>query len=965
MSINLYEHNQEAYKKTLVMLNECKKAAIVHPTGTGKSFIGFKLCEDNPNKRICWLSPSDYIFKTQIENVKKATPNFNSDNIVFITYAKLMLMLESEIENISPDYIILDEFHRCGASEWGKGVDKLLSMYADIPILGLSATAIRYLDNQRNMADELFDGNVASEMTLGEAVVRGILLPPKYVTTVYSFQKDIEKYSAFIKRVKSRTRAEKAQKQLEKLKRMLENADGIDEIIKKHITNKSGKYIVFCSNKEHMDEMIARSEEWFCGVNRNLRIYEAYSNDPETSKAFSDFKADVSDDLKLLFCIDMINEGIHIDDISGVILLRPTVSPIVFKQQIGRAMAVGCQKNAVILDIVDNISNLYNIDSICDEMRNAIDFYNYHGEQEKIVTDTFTVIDEVYDCRKLFDELEDMLSASWDIMYLEAKKYFETNGHLLPEADYVTALGYPLGQWIVTQRQVYRNTREGTLSKEKIQKLENIGMSWLTRNERFWNEKYELAVRFYEENGHLKPTDKDRSLNSWILRQRRRYRDSEITNDEYEKLSAIGMVWDIENSWDINYPEAIKFFEKHGHLDIPVSYITETGIKLGVWYRSIRGLYRDKMLTEEKQKLLENIGIEWTSIKIRTWMKYYNLAKEYYEKHSDLAVHAKYVTKDGFNLGVWISSQRYSRKKGTLSQEQIDLLDNIGMSWHQFKNKWDLGYDYALKYYEEYGNIDVPMGYENYDGFKLGAWIATQRNKYRNSKLKPTQIQRLEKICIEWNPTKDAWNNAYINAKEYFEQQGNLLVSANYIAPNGFRLGAWLTSQRVKKKKGLLTNEQVSLLDSCNMCWNLNEKKWFDDYAEAKQYFVEHGSLDMPKGHKTETGFRLHEWLSTNRRAYKNGSLSDEQKEMLECLDICWEKFADNWMLNYEVAKEYQREFKNISEISTNFKFKNHNLGQWIRTQQRSWKSGKLRAERQEMLAEIGVIFDERINTAI
>lgn len=64
MSIDLYEHNQTAYKNAISMLNDCKKAAIVHPTGTGKSFIGFKLCEDNPDKRICWLSPSEYIFKT-------------------------------------------------------------------------------------------------------------------------------------------------------------------------------------------------------------------------------------------------------------------------------------------------------------------------------------------------------------------------------------------------------------------------------------------------------------------------------------------------------------------------------------------------------------------------------------------------------------------------------------------------------------------------------------------------------------------------------------------------------------------------------------------------------------------------------------------------------------------------------------------------------------------------------------
>ena len=352
------------------------------------------------------------------------------------------------------------------------------------------------------------------------------------------------------------------------------------------------------------------------------------------------------------------------------------------------------------------------------------------------------------------------------------------------------------------------------------------------------------------------------------------------------------MVWDIESSWDVNFPEATKFFEKYGHLDIPVSYVTETGINLGVWYRSIRGQYRDGILSPEKQKQLENIGIEWTSVKIRIWMKYYELAKEYYEAHGDLAVHAKYTTENGLNLGVWISSQRYAMKKGTLSQEQISLLDKIGMSWHQFKNKWDLGYDYALQYYEEYGNIDVPLEYENFDGFRLGAWIASQRNKYRNSKLKPNQIKRLEDLHIKWNPTKDSWSDAFSYAEDYYKKHGDLLVSAKYVSPTGFRLGAWLSSQRVKRKKGLLTDEQVRLLDSYNMCWD---------------------------------------------------------------------KISDNWLTTYEIAKEYQKKFNNLSEISADFKFKNCNLGEWIRTQRRSWRTGKLKAERQQMLAEIGIVFEKQL----
>ena len=128
MSISLFEHNKIAYESAIEMLSRTGKAAIIHPTGTGKSFIGFKLCEDYPEKTICWLSPSEYIFQTQLENLKKTSKGFIPENISFYTYAKLMNLVQDEMKEICPDYIILDEFHRCGAAMWGQGVKRLLKL---------------------------------------------------------------------------------------------------------------------------------------------------------------------------------------------------------------------------------------------------------------------------------------------------------------------------------------------------------------------------------------------------------------------------------------------------------------------------------------------------------------------------------------------------------------------------------------------------------------------------------------------------------------------------------------------------------------------------------------------------------------------------------------------------------------------------------------------------------------------
>ena len=375
MALDLYEHNANAYVAACEMMDKYGKAAIVHPTGTGKSYIAFKLIEAHPNEVIIWLSPSEYIFKTQRESLLRQDQDFPLQNVRFYTYAKLMCSTAEQLNQIAeqnPTYIILDEFHRIGAEFWGESTQKLLSLCPRSKLLGLTATNVRYLDNNRDMAEELFNGHVASEMTLGEAIVRGILPAPKYVTTVFKYQQDLARYQSRVDNLRSPGIQDVNQKYLDALKRALNQADGLDKVFARHITNKSGKYIVFCSGKEHMDEMISHVPEWFAAIDPAPTIYKALSDDPATDKAFAAFKADTSTHLKLLFCIDMLNEGVHVEGISGVILFRPTISPIIYKQQIGRALTAGDSATPLILDVVNNFEGLSSISGLQNEMAAAV-----------------------------------------------------------------------------------------------------------------------------------------------------------------------------------------------------------------------------------------------------------------------------------------------------------------------------------------------------------------------------------------------------------------------------------------------------------------------------------------------------------------------------------------------------------------------------------------------------------------
>ncbi len=791
MAIELFEHNQTAYQAALDMLKDTGKAAIIHPTGTGKSFIGFKLCEDHRDKTICWLSPSEYIFKTQTENLATSRAmgsrcGKNLENIRFCTYAKLASMAEAELQEICPDYIVLDEFHRCGAKVWGQGVLRLLELYPNVPVLGLSATAIRYLDNQRDMSDELFDGNVASEMTLGEAIVRGILNPPKYVLSVYSYQKDMEKYRERVRKAKNKAVRDEGEKQLEALRRTLENADGLNDIFRKHMKSRNGKYIVFCSNYEHMTGMIEKAPEWFSKVDQNPHIYTVYSDDPATSQAFADFKADTSKHLKLLYCIDMLNEGIHVEDIDGVILLRPTVSPIIYKQQIGRALSASRKKDAVIFDIVLNIENLYSIGTIEEEMQAAVSYYHFLERDEEIVNERFKVVDEVQGCIALFERLNETLTASWDLMYECARQYYQRHGNLEVPVRYQTEDGYGLGRWLLTQRRVCAGEKYGVLGEDRIRKLNRIGMVWGSYRDLSWERYYTEAKKYYEEHGSLNTnvndvTDSGARLGAWIC-QLRTYRKSGIqkaylTEERVKMLDEIGMIWDVPDYlWEENFMECLQYYRMHGNLDIPNAYRSPRGLKIGDWIRRQRlirnGKTKGAKLTEEQIARLDSIGMVWMSKLEQRWEKGYAEAKAYYEIYGNLNVPATYLSPTGYKLGGWIADRR-ERGKEKHSAKQQARLDAIGMVWVK-PDSWEVRYELARAYYEEHGNLNIPSKYRA-EGIWLAKWVNEQKQifagKRKGKALREDQVRRLEMIGMEWERRKKDGRNQ--ESRDYNETLKN------------------------------------------------------------------------------------------------------------------------------------------------------------------------------------------------
>ncbi len=971
MAIELFRHNQEAYEAAVAMLEAVGKACVIHPTGTGKSFIGFKLCEDNPDKTVLWLSPSEYIFKTQLENLAKVSNDYVPENIVFMTYAKLSMMSDEDIKQLSFDYVVLDEFHRGGSEIWGAHLNTLLSEFPSVPVLGLSATAIRYLDNQRNMADELFDGHIASELTLGDAIVQGILNPPKYILSIYSYQKDLEKYEDRVRRAKSKAVRDKAEEYLEHLRRSLENADGLDKIFEKHMTDKHGKYIVFTPNYDTMQEYISQCVNWFWRIDRDPQIYSVYSDDSAADEEFQKFKSDSSDHLKLLFCIDALNEGVHIEDISGVILMRPTVSPIIYKQQIGRALSASKSKEPIVFDIVNNIENLYSIDSIKEEMQVAIAYYRLFGFGDNIKNEAFELIDKVADCRSLFDNLEETLTASWDLMYEKAKEYYKSGaGNIDIPRRFITSDGYALGNWIETNRKVYNGKQYGNLTPDRIEKLNKLGMRWGSAADVSWERYYNACVAYKEKYGDLSPvvgyTDENGiQLGRWIANIRTKRRSGTntayLSEERIAALDALGMVWKIHDfTFEKFYNSAVNYLKTFGNLDVPVEYVDPDSLRLGSWLDRMRNCRKtnNPILTEDEIARLDSIGMIWNKKFEHRWNTGFEELKKYKQENNSLAVPLAYVSNTGFKLGQWYNDQLYAYGR-TLSKIRETKLRELGVQFGK-EDPWEQKYTLAKAYFDEHGNISMPANYVS-NGVWLSKWLSEQRligEGKRKKKLTDEQRKKLEAIGVTFGKlAKDnAWDKQYEKAKRYIVKHGSLASTGDPDAEDR-KVNTWIVNQRKRYKEGKLTDDQVIRLECIGMMWELDDP-FETGFTHAENYYKENGDLWIAPKYVCDDGYTLGTWITNirNRRGKSQyGRLTEDQIARLDSIGMIWNTIEYRWEQGFAEAERYYRE-NNDLKVDAHYRTgRCPEVYYWVTAQRDLYREGKLSEEQIKRLESIGM----------
>ena len=715
--IELYPHNQAALNHLEEALKYTRRAAVIQPTGTGKSFVALAFIERRPNNSFLYLAPSTHIFNQLKHHAGHTDVLLHT---TMMTYQKLCLLHEDELGKLEPDYIILDEFHRCGADDWGSAVDHLLALYVECFLIGFTATPVRYLDKAgtRDMSEELFHGSIASYYTLQDAINDKVLPVPHYVLGDILMNERVSSLETALTQVASYGRARTAgYSLLESLKRNMAEAQGIDEIFKCHMPNRFAKLIVFCRNLEHIAQCREDMHRWL-GPGKKIREYVCRSDEKAADIELNAFAGDNERNaIRLLYCVDMLNEGIHIKDVDGVVMLRPTISPIVYLQQIGRCLACSSDGSTspVIFDLVNNYESAH-VEESGQRVFN-IEFSHHpssgKGKNTPIpfymsgVPTQFEAILEKFD--HLFTR-----AGRWDFCYSILQEFYHEYGQY-PHSR-TCYRGIKIGRWLSEQILYIQHNSLSAARKERLEMLPGWSTFLIERQptRRTFDDYYKELLVYFEREGHIDipqsyinpSTGCKLGLYLTRLRNIRKKTDrGHLSQDQINRLNALGMKWVKREhpyrDFDYYYQQLIKFYRREGHIKVPTRFIDpDTGCHLGNFINCVRqakrGTGHDIVLTDRQIEMLNDLGMVWqVQASPLPFDTYYEELLRYYRREGHIRVPGNYIVpENGCKLGKFIQRMRAIRagtaSSGFITQEQIAKLDAMGMVWNASNSKKNL-----------------------------------------------------------------------------------------------------------------------------------------------------------------------------------------------------------------------------------------------------------------------------------
>lgn len=912
MSMTLNPVNEAAFQKAVQSLETLNRAAVFHPTGTGKSCIAWKVVEAHPQTTFFWLVAGAQRLALRQAELTRYNGGTLPGNVRFCDCEKLAAATPEQWVRLGeqkPGCIVLDCYHELSAVCWAQSVQKLLRMCPQAKVLGLG------VPNGAPVcaaAQELFADCIVSHMTVAEAMAAGTMpVPSAYAALLWPQEEELATLRARIKNLCMPKGDTSLRVQYEELSWSLRQVENLTVLLPRLLSDTSGHYLVLFESAAYQEKLGTELEQLLRTVDPAVRFYAADHACFADSAAVETFLSDTAPGPKVLLCVNAPGVQQPLEGLAGVILVRQSSLMSTFKQMLCRALVAAGSRSVPVFDLVAQFEGLGNgrtLQRDCTEAMTRAGSKTPGFRQERPMQQTY----------RLYGKLRREMEARWEVLCQAAADAAAKEGTLELPRSYTIHSGVPVGKWLELQRQVQAGQRPGRLTAEQAAKLEKLGIRWNHRLEAAWEKGFASAQKYRTEHGDLlvpvRYRDKnDFALGEWIVYNRQRYLGGNLTQNRIERLEAIGMVWSTSNDlWEQNYAAATQYYLEHGDLEVPIKYETPSGFGLGVWLGAQRAAHKAGELPQEQVERLDALGMDWTNRNDRKWMSLYDVAAAYYHEHGNLNVPSEYVTPDGVLLGKWVARQRYAylnpdRSSARVTPERKALLDKLGMVWEKY-DPWQERYDLALAYKTEHGDLEIPSVYKTADGVWLGSWVNRQRQALNSgSSALSSERRKLLRTLFKGerrpsDPTADHgtvreanWERNFRSAARYARKYKHLLVPASYVDSDGVRLGVWISNLRAARENRpdsyQVTPAHIKKLNSIGMVWDARDAKWGTAYQQAKAYYKAHGNLHAAANYKSdETGFCLGDWLRRMREwdTTHDPKLTPERRAMLDKIGMEW-----------------------------------------------------------------------------
>jgi superfamily II DNA or RNA helicase len=471
----------------------------------------------------------------------------------------------------------------------------------------------------------------------------------------------------------------------------------------------------------------------------------------------------------------------------------------------------------------------------------------------------------------------DAISDQWEVGFRYLKEFADREEHCFIPAQYKTADGYRLGQWVSNQR-----AKIDSLSPERKARLDALpGWSWDALSDK-WYEGFRLLQGFADRERHAKvphsyKTADGYSLGQWVAVQRKM--NDSLLPERKARLEAVhGWSWDaLSDKWEEGFRFLQEFVERERHASVANAYITMGGYRLGNWVATQRA--RISILSPERKQRLDALpGWSWDVLS-EQWEEGFRHLDEFAAREGHALVPTNFRAGDGYRVGQWVGNQR--ARKVELSPSQKARLEVFwGWSWNALLTKWEEGFRHLKEFSDRESHARVPKGYKAADGYRVGNWASVQRKT--KDKLPADQRARLEALSgWSWDPHSDKWEEGFRFLEEFAVREGHAVVTLNFRAADGYRLGIWVGTQRANKVS--LSPERRARLDALHgWSWDVLSDQWEEGFRYLKEFADQEGYAKVPHSYKTAGGYMLGYWVASQRS--RESSLLPDRKARLESL---------------------------------------------------------------------------------